>query len=105
MASQPEIEKSNMTSPSPDTPQADGLHIQPRQGHIDGESAAKISGYDHERMEDRGLLTYEEEKKLLRRVDWHLMILCAIIFMVKNVDANNVSLVNPEDCQGITLAM
>jgi hypothetical protein len=50
----------------------------------------EISGYDHERMKDRNPLSYGEEKKLLRRVDWHLMILCALIFMVKNVDANNV---------------
>ncbi|SPO02601.1 uncharacterized protein DNG_05274 [Cephalotrichum gorgonifer] len=45
--------------------------------------------YDLELMRNRGLLTYEEEKKLLRRVDWHLMLLCALIFLVKNVDANN----------------
>lgn len=67
-----------------------GLHIQPRHGQVDGEGAAEISGYDHGRMKDRTLLSYEEEKKLLRRVDWHLMLLCSVIFMIKNVDANNV---------------
>lgn len=68
----------------------DELHIQPRQGPVEGEDVTQITGYDRERMRDRGLLTYEEEKKLLRKVDWHLMLLCAVIFLVKNVDANNV---------------
>ncbi|VUC36359.1 unnamed protein product [Clonostachys rosea] len=65
------------------------LHIQPRDAVIEGDKVTEITGYDHERMKDRGLLSYEEEKKLLRRVDVRLMILCAIIFMIKNVDANN----------------
>lgn len=82
----------NMNTPAGRKDLSEGeLHIQPRHGHVDGEGAAEISGYDHGRMKDRTLLTYEEEKKLLRRVDWHLMLLCSIIFMVKNVDANNVS--------------
>ncbi|KAK1715326.1 major facilitator superfamily domain-containing protein [Colletotrichum lupini] len=42
-------------------------------------------------MKDRALLSAQEEKKLLRRVDFRLMILCAIIFMIKNVDSNNVA--------------
>jgi hypothetical protein len=32
-----------------------------------------IRGYDDERMRARTLLTAEEEKKLMRRVDWRLM--------------------------------
>ncbi|KAK9416442.1 putative Major facilitator superfamily (MFS) profile domain-containing protein [Seiridium unicorne] len=36
-------------------------------------------------------LTPEEEKKLLRRIDWHLMPLCSLIFMFKNLDVDNVS--------------
>ena len=39
----------------------------------------------------RDLLTPEEERKLLRRIDWHLMPLCSIIFMFKNLDSDNVS--------------
>jgi hypothetical protein len=80
----------NMNTPADRKTLSEGdLHIQPRHSHV-GEGAAGISGYDHGRMKDRTLLTYEEEKKLLRRVDWHPMLLCSIIFMVKNVDANNV---------------
>lgn len=35
-------------------------------------------------------LTPAEEKKLLRRIDWHLMPLCSLIFMFKNLDVDNV---------------
>jgi hypothetical protein len=68
--------------------------IRPRGEAVDDASSTEIDGYDHERMKDRSLLTYAEEKKLLRRVDWRLMPLCAIIFMIKNIDANNVRWTN-----------
>ena len=32
----------------------------------------------------------EEEKKLLRRIDWHLIPLLAVMYMVKTIDASNV---------------
>ncbi|KAH8601958.1 major facilitator superfamily domain-containing protein [Bisporella sp. PMI_857] len=50
-----------------------------------------ISGFEAERMRARTLLTSEQEKKLLRRIDWHIMPLCALMFLMKNLDANNVS--------------
>ena len=53
-------------------------------------SQASIEGYDPELMSGRTLLTAEEEKKLLRKIDWRLMTLCSLIFMFKNMDANNV---------------
>ena len=49
-----------------------------------------INGYDPELMDGRTLLTAEEEKKLLRKIDWRLMTLCSLIFMFKNLDSNNV---------------
>ncbi|CAH0058411.1 unnamed protein product [Clonostachys solani] len=82
-------DKTDPVTRSEETSAEGKLHIQPRDTNVDGENTAEITGYDHERMKDRGLLSYEEEKKLLRRVDIRLMILCAIIFMIKNVDANN----------------
>ncbi|KAI1333614.1 putative pantothenate transporter [Xylariaceae sp. FL0016] len=54
-------------------------------------SGDDIDGYDSERMRDRTLLTAEEEKKLLTKIDWHLMPLCSLIFMFKNLDVDNVS--------------
>ncbi|KAI0469648.1 MFS general substrate transporter [Xylariaceae sp. FL0804] len=57
----------------------------------DGAGEDSIGGYDSDRMRDRTLLTAEEEKKLLRRIDWHLMPLCSLIFMFKQLDTENLS--------------
>ncbi|KAJ0306612.1 hypothetical protein COL516b_004405 [Colletotrichum fioriniae] len=66
--------------------------VKPRSALLNTEAVDDISADDHEqRMKDRALLSAEEEKKLLRRVDFRLMILCAVIFMIKNVDSNNVA--------------
>ncbi|KAJ5639955.1 uncharacterized protein N7484_007817 [Penicillium longicatenatum] len=54
-------------------------------------SLESIDGYDSELMSGRTLLTAEEEKKLLRKIDWRLMTLCSLIFMFKNLDSNNAS--------------
>jgi hypothetical protein len=54
-------------------------------------STDSIEGYEAEQMRARALLTYEEEKKLLRRIDWHLMPLLSLCFLLKNVDYSNVS--------------
>lgn len=63
-----------------------------RRGEDLGEtsSQSEIDGYDPELMSGRTLLTAEEEKKLLRKIDWRLMTLCSLIFMFKNLDGNNV---------------
>ncbi|KAJ4354047.1 uncharacterized protein N0V89_005780 [Didymosphaeria variabile] len=64
-----------------------------RRGSIVTGTAADpdIEGYDAERMRARALLSAEEEKKLLRNIDWRLMTLCSIMFLLKNIDADNVS--------------
>ncbi|KAL5388983.1 hypothetical protein DPSP01_002687 [Paraphaeosphaeria sporulosa] len=64
-----------------------------RRGSLVAETAAdpNIEGYDAERMRARALLSADEEKKLLRKIDWHLMALCSIMFLLKNIDADNVS--------------
>jgi hypothetical protein len=33
----------------------------------------------------------EEEKALMRRVDWRIMSICSILFLLKNLDADNIS--------------
>jgi hypothetical protein len=53
-------------------------------------SQESIAGYDPELMSGRTLLSTEEEKKLLRKIDWRLMTLCSLIFMFKNLDSQNV---------------
>lgn len=50
-----------------------------------------IDGFQADSQGARTLLTAEEEKTLLRRIDWHLMPLCSLIFMFKNLDSDNVS--------------
>lgn len=57
----------------------------------DSGSSLGVDDLEGERTQARLLLTPDEEKKLLRRIDWHLMPLCSLIFMFKNLDSNNVS--------------
>lgn len=64
-----------------------------RRGEAPAEASSSqesIDGYDPDLMSGRTLLTAEEEKKLLRKIDWRLMTLCSLIFMFKNLDSNNV---------------
>ncbi|KAJ5248583.1 hypothetical protein N7468_000034 [Penicillium chermesinum] len=71
----------------------ENLHYVRRgEDHVDPlASQGSINGYDPELMNGRTLLTVEEEKKLLRKIDWRLMTLCSLIFMFKNLDGNNTS--------------
>ena len=68
------------------------LHYASRGQTLSEENAGTdtISGFDAQWMRARTSLTAEEEKKLLRRVDWHIMPLCAIMFLLKNIDSENV---------------
>lgn len=78
----------------PDINVDERFHFVERGREI-GESSSSqgsIDGYDPELMSGRNLLTAEEEKKLLRKIDWRLMTLCSIIFMFKNLDSTNVRL-------------
>ncbi|KAJ3527524.1 hypothetical protein NM208_g10661 [Fusarium decemcellulare] len=52
---------------------------------------ASAEGFDAERMRDRSLLTTEEEKALMRRVDWRIMTVCSFLFLLKNLDSDNIS--------------
>ena len=67
-------------------------YVRRGEAFEDGSSIQdSIKGYDPDLMTGRTLLTVEEEKKLLRKIDWRLMTLCSLIFMFKNLDSNNVS--------------
>jgi hypothetical protein len=68
------------------------LHYARRGETLDDASSlnSDIVGYDADRMRARALLTETEEKKLMRRIDWHLMPLCSLMFLLKNIDVNNV---------------
>ena len=55
------------------------LHFAKRGQVLEDDAFAEVSGFNAERMRARALLTAEEEKKLLRRIDWHIMPLCALM--------------------------
>lgn len=67
----------------------DGMTLAKRGSLVVYEATA--SGYDVRRMRDRTLLSAEEEKQLMRRVDLRIMTICSLLFLMKNLDADNIS--------------
>ena len=68
------------------------LHLVRRGQALDEDAVSDdIVGYDAERMRARAALTFQEEKKLLRRIDWHIMPLVSLMFLLKNIDYANAS--------------
>lgn len=57
-----------------------------------GDTQTKVVGYESPRTGEQYTLSMQEEKKLLRRIDWHLLPLMSIIYMMKTLDASNVRL-------------
>lgn len=69
------------------------LHFVQRSDALpeDDQSEEGITGYDANLMRARVTLSNTEEKKLLRRIDWHLLPLLAVMYMLKTIDFQNVS--------------
>lgn len=87
-----------------------GLHLAERGGGVVGSDVDdnSIRGFDSDRMKARTLLTAEEEKKLLRKIDWHIMPLCSLMFLFKNMDADNISnarIMNADTPQNIMIQL
>ena len=40
---------------------------------------------------NRTLLSAKEEQSLLRRINWRIMTVCSLLFLLKNIDADNIS--------------
>jgi hypothetical protein len=40
---------------------------------------------------NRTLLSAKEEQALLRRIDWRIMTVCSLLFLLKNIEADNIS--------------
>ena len=59
-------------------------------GSLPTDDKGHIPGYNATLMQARATLSSDEEKKLLRRIDWHLLPLLAVMYMVKTIDSNNV---------------
>lgn len=65
-----------VTNAAPVQDDAHKFHYARRGSTIEDKAIDRnaIKGYDDDRMRARTLLTAEEEKKLMRRVDWRLMV-------------------------------
>ncbi|KAJ3959530.1 hypothetical protein N0V92_003846 [Colletotrichum tropicale] len=88
----------NISTPTQSLPdhgepsKADGLTFARRGEQVDETTAVSdVSGFDAERMRARSLLTAAEEKALMRRVDFRIMTICSLLFLMKNIDADNIS--------------
>ncbi|KAI0872718.1 major facilitator superfamily domain-containing protein [Hypoxylon argillaceum] len=85
------VDRTEIEVDSSSSSSVDGFHRAVRGEAIDVKDDQTILGFDAERMQARAALTAEEEKKLIRRIDGHLMPLCSLIFLFKNLDVDNVS--------------
>lgn len=87
----PTLDSSSDTARKDDDahPHAAGVTLARRGEEVS--SLSDVDGYDAARMRDRALLTAEEEKALMRRVDWRMMTMCSMLFLLKNIDHDNTS--------------
>ena len=58
---------------------------------VDDQDIDLIAGYWSDRMRTKAPLVSKEEGMFFRRIDLHIMPLCAIAFLLKNIDVINVS--------------
>lgn len=72
--------------------ESEGLHFVTRGKVVEDNDASDgtITGYHADQMRSRALLSYKEERRLFWKIDWHLMPLMSIIYLLKNLDAANV---------------
>jgi hypothetical protein len=75
-------------SPSHDTKNANITLAQ--RGVLDDDNATGQTE-DETARRNRTLLSAQEEKALLRRIDWRIMTICSLLFLLKNIDADNIS--------------
>ena len=61
------------------------------QRGISGDEDVTAQAGDETARSDRTLLSAQEEKALLRRIDWRIMTVCSLLFLLKNIDADNIS--------------
>jgi hypothetical protein len=90
-----DADKIGLASTSHEHPNAGGkshLHFVPRRDELPNYdfSEEAIVGYDADLMRARATLSDNEEKRLMRRVDWHLIPLLSVMYAVKTIDAINV---------------
>lgn len=80
------------SSPSTTSQPADndaGVKLAERGATLDHDAA--VDAEDQIRRQHRTLLSAQEEKALLRRIDWRIMSVCSLLFLLKTIDTDNVS--------------
>lgn len=90
----------SISSPTPEIEPSTGkgnLHLITRSDEPPqfNDSREHIVGFNASLMGARATLSSAEEKKLLRRIDWHLLPLLAVMYMIKTVDFTNVRVYTP----------
>lgn len=78
----------NDESSSQDTKDA---NITLAQRDVGNDEDATAQTEDETARRNRTLLSAQEEKALLRRIDWRIMTVCSLLFLLKNIDADNIS--------------
>jgi hypothetical protein len=78
----------NDESSSQDTKNA---NITLAQRGVSNDEDAIAQTEDETARRNRTLLSAQEEKALLRRIDWRIMTVCSLLFLLKNIDADNIS--------------
>lgn len=75
-------------------PGKENLHLVDRTGNEDSlvqyDDTDSISGFNATLMGARVILSNVEERKLIRRIDWRLIPLLSLMYMLKSVDYTNV---------------
>jgi len=61
------------------------------QRGVNNDEDTDLQTEDDTARRDRTLLSAQEEKALLRRIDWRIMTICSLLFLLKNIDADNIS--------------
>jgi hypothetical protein len=74
------------------------IHFVPRSDALldDTISNDAITGYNPILMRARATLSSENEKKVIRKMDWRLIPLLSVIYMIKSIDATNVRSSGPK---------
>lgn len=70
------VDSASIQAGSSSSSAGDGFYHAARGEVFDAQGDQAIQGFDAERMRARTYLTTAEEKKLIRRIDWHLLCSC-----------------------------
>ena len=95
MAASKDDKASTITPPRetsiPSSQDTKSARITLAQRGVSDNEVADAQTEDEVARRNRTLLSAQEEKALLRRIDWRIMTVCSLLFLLKNIDADNIS--------------